>query len=89
MAKTLYELVEERKNVLDDMKEMLDRAEAKRKPLSTDERAAYDKLDAQVDRLNVLVRGFQKIDNLEIGRNMIINPLPGYAVGGNPFTKEP
>lgn len=76
---TLHELIAQRKEILDAMKETLDTCEQRKRMMTKEEREVYEKNDREVDRINELIRGLQKIDNNNIGKDMIINPFPGYT----------
>jgi len=64
MPECLKELLDARAKHVHDARQILDRAETEKRNLSTEERASYDKLDAEIDALTGRIDGLRDQDHV-------------------------
>lgn len=84
----LRDIFADRQEVLDKMTRRLEACEKKKRDMTEDERKEYETWDKEVDRFNVLIRGYQKVDNYAIGKDVVVNPINQFLVGNGSGHQE-
>lgn len=76
------ELRQERSELIEKMKKLLDFAESHKRDLTADENRDYQSMDKRIDEINRLIERSGKIDRIEAENRQVLNPMSRYQISG-------